>query len=426
MHRLRTLSVALAGLAVLLPAAPAPADDARPAAAFGDSVGVTVHLSYTDTRYADWAAVLAGLRELGVRHVRDRLILGRPDLYERLGTLAAEGVGIDLVIDPRSGPVDQLLDQAARLPGIASLEGANELDLTGSPDWPAIVRAHQWRLRFGDPTDLALGAIPVLGPSFGRAESATAVGALGELMHFGNLHSYPGGRAPASNLSEALATAGMVSGALPVFATETGYHNALADATGHPGISERAAGLWIPALLLEYFRSGVRRTFLYELLDERPEPAGTDREAHFGLLRSDFSPKPAYLAVQRLLRLLDDDGSAAFTPRPLDFALAGDTSRVRRVLMQKSDGSWWLALWQDAEVWDPAARKDLFPAPAEVRLTLRHPAARMDVYAAASSLQPDATVMRARELMLSIPVSGVLVRIQPPARCPRSPSPSLR
>ena len=415
MRSLRTLSAGLAAVAVMLPAVPARADGARPAAAFGDSVGVTVHLSYTDTAYADWTAVRARLWDLGVRHVRDRLVLGRPDLYERLEALAADGIGIDLVIDPRSGPVERLLGQAAQLPGIASLEGANELDLSASPDWPATVRAQQWALRLGSLSDLALAPTPVLGPSFGRRGSPASVGPLGDLLHYGNLHSYPGGRSPASNLTEAIDEARAVSAARPVFATETGYHNALADRSGHPGVSERAAGLWIPALLLEYFRAGVRRTFLYELLDERPDAAGTDREAHFGLLRSDFSPKPAYLAVRRLLRLLDDDESVAFTPQPLDLELTGDTSLVRRVLMQKSDGSWWLALWHEAAVWDPAARADLFPADAQVRLTLPAAATRMDLYAPAISLQPRVSVAGTRELRLSVPVSGVLVRIELPA-----------
>ena len=38
-----------------------------------DSIGVVVHLNYVDTAYARQAELVARLRELGVRHVRDAM-----------------------------------------------------------------------------------------------------------------------------------------------------------------------------------------------------------------------------------------------------------------------------------------------------------------------------------------------------------------
>jgi hypothetical protein len=44
---------------------------ARPAHAFVESVGVNIHVTYTDTPYAAHERVLQALRDTGVRHVRD-------------------------------------------------------------------------------------------------------------------------------------------------------------------------------------------------------------------------------------------------------------------------------------------------------------------------------------------------------------------
>ncbi len=49
------------------------------------------------------------------------------------------------------------------------------------------------------------------------------------------------------------------------------------------------------------FGAGVSRTFLYELVDVKPEPALHDPEQHFGLLRNDLSPKPAFTAVKTMI-----------------------------------------------------------------------------------------------------------------------------
>ena len=41
------------------------------AEAFVESVGVSVHLHYTDTPYSNFAAVESALKALGIRHIRD-------------------------------------------------------------------------------------------------------------------------------------------------------------------------------------------------------------------------------------------------------------------------------------------------------------------------------------------------------------------
>ena len=65
--------------------------------------------------------------------------------------------------------------------------------------------------------------------------------------------------------------------------------------------------------MLEHFLRGEKRTYTYELIDEFDDPGKTNAEANFGLLRRDWTPKPAFAAMKNLLGLLSDPGPA-FTP----------------------------------------------------------------------------------------------------------------
>ena len=74
-------------------------------------------------------------------------------------------------------------------------------------------------------------------------------------------------------------------------------------ATTHP-CPEQTAAVYLPRLVVTSFGAGVRRTFLYELVDGKPDPGLEDPQQHFGLLRNDLSPKPAFTALQTLIRAL--------------------------------------------------------------------------------------------------------------------------
>ena len=76
---------------------------AASARAFGDSVGVNVHLTYVDTSYRDFDTVAARLRELGVRFVRDGLCATCPFQLAHLNTLAGAGIRANLIVGDLKG-----------------------------------------------------------------------------------------------------------------------------------------------------------------------------------------------------------------------------------------------------------------------------------------------------------------------------------
>ena len=369
---------------------------------FVDSVGVTVHLNYLDTAYGRQPEVLDRLRELGVRHVREGFPYRAPSLSRGLRALARMGVRGTLVTDVNI-PVEAGVAGGLRDMGrhVEAFEGPNEIDASGIPGWPGRLRAYLTRLR---------GAIrgrgsrvPVVGPAFVDLRHYAALPRRSyDLMA---LHPYPDGLPAEERLAERVTEARSVAPGKPIAITETGYQNALAAPPGVMPVSERAAAVYLPRLLLWSFRAGVERTFIYELLDEKPEPALRDPEQHFGLLRQDLTPKPAYLAVRNLLRAVRRSPGAADGTAPAPVVHSPEP--VERLDLTRPDGSRLVALWRAVSVWDRDRRRELPSAPAAVRV--RWPRAVRDLAVHRPSLGDRPSIRRASAGGLRLELAGDVV-----------------
>jgi hypothetical protein len=340
---------------------------------FVDSIGVNTHTFYSDTAYGDFEAIKAKLAELGVRHIRENLALDRPDQYEGLNELATIGVKSTLILGEPSEEASNLDEMisivSTNLGGaVDAVEGPNEFDMRGHPNWAAELREYQQRLYGAIKADPSLAALPVIGPSIVQRTHQEALGDISSVLDYGNIHPYPYGEPPEGNLSSYLGRAAANSGAEPVIATESGYHTALNWGGEHPPVSEDAMATYIPRIFLDYFGRGISRTFSYELVDEKPDPANADREENFGLLRNDFSPKPAFVALRNTIAILADPGPA-FAPESVDYSVGGSRADLRQVLLQKRDGSFYLALWRATSVWDPGSKTALDPPSEAVTLS---------------------------------------------------------
>jgi hypothetical protein len=386
--------------------------EARSAAAFVDSIGVNVHLSYGSTAYNDFPAVRDALVGLGIHHVRDGACAGCTWLFSRYLALGALGIKATMIIGSPKNITGSLADNLASIrnslrPAVDAVEGPNEYDAAGDPDWVANLRAYQQDLYRRVRSDPALTGLSVIGPSFTSATSRTRFGDQSAWMDSGNMHPYPSGEAPSKNLTAELGSAAAVSGSKPVVATETGYHNATATTSGHRPVSEAAAGVYIPDLFLEYFRRGVQRTFSYELVDERPETPLTNIEQHFGLLRNDFSPKPAYTNLKSLITAVGDSAPAG-GPGALRYDVTGGDSTLRQLLLQRADGGFSLVLWRDVRVWDPVARQPIAVAPQTVTVRLGQAVASASVVQTGATLS---TSSAPREVPVTLGADPVVVRL---------------
>jgi hypothetical protein len=384
------------------------------------------------------------LVELGVKHVRDAsypdgVRLG--DVVPRFNELARLGVRGNLLSgDPLgrwgTGSISEHLAWVRKnVAGFTeSLEGPNEYDYVSSdPDWAVNLRAYQCEWARQIRSDGVLSAKTVIGPSFTRSDSTSKLGDLTACLDRGNMHPYPGGLSPDrtnwGDLSASLGNAQPTSGSKPVWATETGYHNAVnCSGCGHNPTSEKAAGVYLPRLFMENFRRGIPRTYSYELIDEWPDPEKDEPEKNFGLVRNDGSRKPAFVALRNLLAILADNGSAS---GKLDYSLQCPEcpEPLRKVLLRKSTGAYYLVVWRESSVWNRDTRTDITNDPRYADLKLASPS-KLEVFDPAQSTTPiDTTTAASHRIALSDRMT--IIKITPPTTQnpapnpqPQSPNPS--
>jgi hypothetical protein len=349
--------------------------------AFADSVGVNIHEFYPDTAYWDKPRLKSLLVELGVKHVRDGLRYQREPYvteYPSARDIAAAGIKFLWIVGSPAEPYrpDEaiaLASDPARLGGTAeAFEGPNEYDSARRPGangtdllWASNLLAYHGSRYAAFKAHPSFSALPFWGPSFlsaaGRDEYASMPGA-GRLMDRPNAHVYAGGRPPEAGMTSEVNTVATRFGdpnRKPVV-TETGFHTAIHNGNwGHFGVSERAQSIYTARALLTSFSLGVPKTYLYQLLDQKPEPGLKNMEEHFGLVAIEgtgnqstwtIRRKPAFTTLKEILEITRDTGTGT-RPSSLDYSLTGAPSTLRRVLLARSDGSVDLVLWNAVPVY---------------------------------------------------------------------------
>ena len=354
-------------------------EQALQADSFVDSIGVVTHLSYFNTSYGNWTGVMGALQKMGVRHIRDGIFTLDPTypLYGYHQALAAAGIGCTCLVPLNMSETPQQLAAFSNALGdIDAFEDTNEADgdPTAGSTLQAQVNAAVGELQSLDGAEQITGK-PVVGPSFTRAEAYAAAGNVGPEMNYNNLHIYFAGRAPGTAGWGGADAQGNPYGSftywmdqahtdapnVPVMVTETGY---VSGPTAAPyQVSEAVEAAYTPRTLLLAFNKGIKRTFLYELVDEWPN------DTDYGLLNNDFSEKPAFTAVKNMTAALTDKG-ASFTPTKLQYTLAGADSFVNHTLLQKRDGSFWLVLWLEESGFDEATGTPVAVTPENLTLEL--------------------------------------------------------
>jgi len=340
-----------------------PMDHAEPAQmadSFVDAIGV--HINTTIIR-PDRASYARKLHESGIRHVRigfDEDNAFVESLYDDYGITTIFNHNAPL-------PISDLIDLNAE-PCVDAIEGSNEppkglvyKDLADGSGWPFVLPAsiaYQNDLYDAAKRDPRTRDKPVLSCSPNDVKNARFF--LPMKCDVQNMHNYPhAGRMPSYHLDQDLLENEKMSPAAenpkPVWSTEVGY--GYAKYYVHPldrerAITEKCGGKYIPRVLTEHFnRSRIQRTYLHIFqdfakdIDLDAKPAD-DWYQSFGLIRADFSEKPAYWSVKNLISLLNDRGSP-FTPGQLKYVLTGASGLVHRTLLQKRDGDFYLLLWHE-------------------------------------------------------------------------------
>jgi hypothetical protein len=348
---------------------------AQRASDFVNSIGINTHLSYLNTLYGNYGLTKARLQTLGVKHLRDGGTVLKMDswmraVYGRMNALHNElGITFNIATLPGQGQNYYSRYNVRRLvsflrpSSIESFEGLNERDDQGDRNWVSEEKAWQRALYSAVKSDGAVRDKPVLGPSLVKRASAGKLGSMESWMDYANLHSYPGDSIPSAFIERNVALFAPENGSKPRRLTETGYPTA---PNSQFWVAERVTGKYVPRLYLEYWNAGFSRSFIYQLADEGSQGNGING---WGLIHSNGSPKSGYTALANFIGVLKDDGDG-FEPGSLSYSIGAVPSTVHRALFQKSNGRYFLVLWNEVASFNRHSHVLLSPAPVRTTLSL--------------------------------------------------------
>jgi hypothetical protein len=332
----------------------------EPLSTFQNSIGVNVHMEYTDGLYANVTQVLADLKQLGITHVRDGVNVAGYSASTYVPTaeqMMQAGIKFDLIASTQSPtcgnppaataacaePLNMASIDAfatADPGGVDAVEGLNETNnqagVTEAENQPM-----QTLLYSDVHADPKLAGVPVY-DNTGLVQHNIAT-----LKNFdyANIHPYPqGGAPPLATFAEGWSEnyVGSTTGVI----TEFGYYTKQDGSNGVDELSQAAYladGIWDAALAGDY------RVYPYELLDAY---SGNS----YGLYsNNDYEPKlsAVWLAnmhsviptdavsAQRAVTVFEGTGSAALP------------SSVHQLALTASNGTIYVWTWDEQNIYNP-------------------------------------------------------------------------
>jgi hypothetical protein len=361
------------------------------------SIGVNTHIDFNKNGYQNLNTTAAAINYLGVKNLRDSAdnpnTVGSNGTWQQIANMT--GAKFDDYMTEGSPAADlNDLGYAKQLAaqGILNfIEGGNENDNAyalsqgNSIAWTASFQQQVYA------TGYAAG-LPVINMSFGSGWTAAnnwhgdydKVGDLSPYADYANAHTYPNaGQTPDSSIKRLNADALLAASSRPVITTEIGWDNNT--------FSQAQAARFTLDAVFDGIKNGDAKTYFYSLFD--------DGSGKFGLMNQDGTAKPAGTALHNLTAILSDTG----TPRTdsLTYGLTGTTANDKSLLMEKSNGTFQLAVWNESD------------AAHNVTLNLGSAAQTVRIYDPLTGTSAIQTYSNASSVVVNVPDHPVIVEIVP-------------
>jgi len=387
--------------------------------------GVNTHIDFQKWGYQNLSQVVANVNYLGeIKTLRDSPGSNNdftwwPQVASGTGAKfdAFIGEGAPSIYSAQLARMTQMLQSGGNY--LMGIEGGNEED----DPYPTSLGNDQYQAASFQPQVYALGQsynIPVFNISFGAGWSSRStgdygtVGDLSAAATYANAHTYPGSSPDGHNFWANLDSDALLAAKTrPLATTEFGwiaYSGSPTSGWGHVSRATQAA--YVIEGILDAWLHGNAYYFYYALYDDSYGTAG---------LFDDFgNAKPAAVAVHNLFALLADSGAQglSFSPSKLDYALSGMPAISsgyggHQALFQKSDGSFWLALWNEQALNNTSTGADISIAPVSITLTLGAIAKSITVYDPLTGTGAVKSAGSVKSLTISLPAHPILVAVVP-------------
>ena len=404
---------------------PLPIDQNTMKPIWGDIVpqtyAVNTHYNFAGTVNANWDAIDALLGQGGFRTHRG-LATTTSAIYDHWRTIYnTYKVQTHVTICPMSSlytqsaapyttpisnsAMDTLFD--ARLDRIVSYGGASVFASIGLPNepndggntpdyanWDTVIANAASRLAARMAVK-GLSAIPMVAPALKMDETTLStdyakLAPIDSYITYGDHHIYPATQShwdeeysghttqpewmPVTNMWDQRFIWGQQAwGTKPFYITELGWNDYPPDLGTYGQTPDSIAGTYQPVALLEAVKRGVKKLFIYELMDDDPKSGVQD---WWGIVDapsgSNSTPslwvkEPAYVNTKKLVDLCTDQG-ATYDPPAVPLVLANNTG-VRHLLIGKRDGSVILFMWQDYAIYNVITEATRTPSSINVTVT---------------------------------------------------------
>ena len=369
---------------------------------FMDAFGVNVH--FNDNNYKNVQAIADALNIIGFSRVRgscssEAEVVAWKALAAKTSVYFPAGLKANvLVTGYLNAPSITLASQEAFIQQMAglleSIEGPNEINNyyvghgTHGPADMSDQTTHFARnyaawaeaIFTWKKSAPALAPVKLLAPSIasGDPKDYAALPDVSQYVEAGNFHFYAGnGRQPSGfgggnfaaicDWYKAAATP-----TRPVAITEWGQTTA--GKAGQGGCDEATQAKYFLNQMFDAASRGVYRAYLYQLMDDTSDgdPTGNGgAESHFGIFDFQWRAKPAAQALANVKNLLSDK-SARFTAKVPAYHVSGITqagASGSNLSLSKSDGSTFIVVWNEPQIWDAKANAPVTPPADPVTVT---------------------------------------------------------
>jgi hypothetical protein len=395
---------------------------AQPAQIMLDGFGVNTHIDNAGYQAIGLATIENCINYLGgIKLLRDSAGSANDSTWWAQVGRACNITYIAYVGLANASSFDTLLNNVGGVPGnyIAAFEGCQEAD-TGQKSGYAetLSQAAAFQSTVND-AGIQYG-VPVIQMSFGQGFDVNptsgnygTVGDLSALATYGNAHTYSASSPAASGtLTRFINAAKLATPGKPVAHTEFGWRQIVQ--SGFGCVSQNTAAAYLLQFIFDAFIAGAPYYIWYELMDD----AAVESNSGYGLFTDSGTPKATATAVKNLFTLLSDASADArtFSPGLLNYTVSGMPAVSGGLggghcLLQKSDGSFWLALWNEQVLNNTSTGADLGVSAVNVTLTLPTAPSSINVYDPVASATPVQTVTSVSSVTISLPPRVILVKI---------------
>ncbi len=186
------------------------------------------------------------------------------------------------------------------------------------------------------------------------------------------------------------------------------------------GVNQDVQARYTLDYVLDAAAQGVPATYLYELLDERPDVNNTDREQHYGLFNTNGTAKPAATALHNLTTILADPNDRVTTRTGIAYTTSNLPASGHTLELAKANGASDIVVWAEPSIWNQATAAPAAAPTATVAVNFAMVMQSVLVFDPFIGTTPIARLSNVSSVNLAVTDHPLIVEVMPNAVIPNN------